>query len=67
MINPIQLCEVAKLHQREVEVEVASRQITNQTNTPKRDKIGSIKRAVLVNFSSHKNRSRVKVGEAYSQ
>ena len=66
MINPIQLCDVAKLHQRDVEREVASKQITKQAQTHKTAKSGTLKRFIMMNFYSSQDGQTTKIREAFS-
>ena len=66
MENPLILSEVAKLHQRDVVNEVALRQMTNQANTTKISRLGTVKRFVMLSFSSKQDSIAIKAGEAFS-
>ena len=67
MIHPIQLYDVAKLHQRDVEKEIASRQIPNQVTTPRISKPGVMKRIIMVSFYSTRENLSAKAGGAISK
>jgi len=67
MMNPILLCEVAKLHHRETEREINTRQIANQAKTTKTARAGRIKRFIMVSFSSTQNGGAGKLGEVFSR
>jgi hypothetical protein len=63
MENTLLLCETARLHQRDVEREIAVRQIANQVKTAKP---GRIKRFIMLNSSSNQGGTQAKAGEAFS-
>ena len=66
MINPIQLCDVAKLHQRDVEREVASKQFTNQVQTHKTIKPVTLKHFIMMSFHSSQDIRVTKAREVFS-
>jgi hypothetical protein len=66
MISPIQLCDVAKLHQSDVEREVASKQSTKQAQIHKTAKSGTLKRFIMMSFYSSKDGQTTKTREAFS-
>ena len=66
MINPIQLCDVAKLHQRDVEREVGSKQFTKQAQTHKTANPGTLKRFIMMSFYSSRDGQTTKTREAFS-
>jgi hypothetical protein len=67
MIHPIQLYDVAKLHQRDVEKEIASRQISNQVTTSRISKPGAMRRNIMISFYSTRENLSAKAGEAISK
>jgi hypothetical protein len=67
MINPIQLCDVAKLHQRDVKKEIASRQIANQAKNAAIARPGSKKRFIMLSFSSNRGGNTANAVEALSR
>ena len=66
MINPIQLCDVAKLHQRDVESEVASKQFTKQAKIHKTIKPGMLKHLIMMSFHSSQDGRTTKAREVFS-
>ena len=66
MINPIQLCDVAKLHERDVVRKVASKQITKQAQTHKTIKPGTLKRFIMMSFHSSQDGQTTKTREVFS-
>jgi hypothetical protein len=60
------MCEVAKLHQRDVEKEISSREITNQAKPKKINRLGWLKRFVILNFSSNQAGKTSQAREAFS-
>jgi hypothetical protein len=67
MINPIQLCDVARLHQRDVKKEIASRQVANQAKKATIARPGSKKRFVMLSFSSNRGGNAANTVEALSR
>ena len=66
MINPIQLCDVAKLHQRDVEREVASKQFTKQVQRHKITKPAMLKHFIMMSFHSSQDGQTTKAREVFS-
>ena len=66
MINPIQLCDVAKLHQRDVEKDVSSRQVANQVQTHKTIKPVTLKQFIMMSFHSSQDGRTTKAREVFS-
>jgi hypothetical protein len=64
MINPILLCEVARLQHRDIEKEVALKQFNNYAKSPKFYRSGTIIRFMMIGFASTKNGRTEKVREA---
>ena len=67
MINPIQLCDVAKLHQRDVNKEIASRKNAIQAKKTSIARPGSIKRFIMLSFSSNRAGNTANAVEALSR
>ena len=67
MINPIQLCDVAKLHQRDLEKEVALRQEAKLAESTKFFRPRSVNRFVMLSFFSRSNDRATKSAVAVSR
>lgn len=67
MINPIQLCDVARLHQRDVNKEIAARQNANQAKKTSIARPGSIRRFIMLSFSSNRGGNTANAAEALSR
>ena len=67
MLNPILLCEVANLHQRETEKEIALTQTTKKTNSTQKISLKLVKHFVMLSFSSQLDDQAVKAREVFSR
>jgi len=66
MMHPILLFELARLREREIRREIASRQISYQVKTTQTARPGLIKRLIMVSFTPNKNRGAAEAENAFS-
>ena len=66
MEHPLLLAQVAKLHHREFDKEVASRQLVLRVKSPKTTRAGRLKLFVMFSFASNQTSNTAEASKAFS-